>query len=150
TSADNVVTLDTTPPSVTINQAAGQADPTRLLPINFTVVFSEPVTGFAGNGVSLSGSTANVSSATKTVTGGGTTYNVAINNVTSNGSTVIASISAQAAQDLAGNNCLASTSTDNTVILDNVSPTVTINQANGQSDPTTTLPINYTVVFSEA
>ena len=39
----------TTPraPTVTINQAAGQADPTNASPINFTVVFSEPVTGFA-------------------------------------------------------------------------------------------------------
>jgi hypothetical protein len=36
--------LDTTPPSVTINQAAGQADPTTS-PINFTAVFSEPERG---------------------------------------------------------------------------------------------------------
>src|SRR5439155_23095239 len=36
---------DSTPPSVTINQSAGQADPARTTPINFTVVFSEPVTG---------------------------------------------------------------------------------------------------------
>ena len=35
-------------PTVTINQAAGQADPTNASPINFTVVFSEPVTGFTG------------------------------------------------------------------------------------------------------
>ena len=33
-------------PTVTINQAAGQADPTNASPINFTVVFSEAVTGF--------------------------------------------------------------------------------------------------------
>ena len=46
TSTDNTVTYDTTAPTVTINQAAGQADPTNAIPINFTVVFSEPVTGF--------------------------------------------------------------------------------------------------------
>src|SRR5581483_5147354 len=38
--------VDVTPPSVTINQAAGQADPTNASPINFTVVFSEPVSDF--------------------------------------------------------------------------------------------------------
>src|SRR3989442_1655387 len=48
TSTDNTVTFnapDTTPPSVTINQAATQADPTSSAPINFTVVFSEPEIG---------------------------------------------------------------------------------------------------------
>ncbi len=53
TSTDNTVTYDTTPPTVTINQAAGQADPTNASPINFTVVFSEPVTGFATGDVTL-------------------------------------------------------------------------------------------------
>ena len=46
TSTDNTVTYDTTPPTVTINQATGQADPTSGTTVNFTVVFSEPVTGF--------------------------------------------------------------------------------------------------------
>ena len=40
------VLIDSTAPTVTINQAAGQSDPTKISPINFTVVFSEPVTGF--------------------------------------------------------------------------------------------------------
>ena len=44
-----------TPPTVTINQAAGQADPTNARPINFDVVFSEPVTGFAATDVALAG-----------------------------------------------------------------------------------------------
>ena len=35
-------TIDRTGPSVTINQAAGQADPTSSSPINFEVVFNEP------------------------------------------------------------------------------------------------------------
>ena len=38
---------------MTINQAAGQADPTSASPINFTVVFSEPVTDFATGDVTL-------------------------------------------------------------------------------------------------
>ncbi len=50
-STDNEVTYDATPPTVTINQATGQADPTNASPINFTVVFSEPVSGFPSNDI---------------------------------------------------------------------------------------------------
>src|SRR5207247_9792780 len=64
TSTDNSVSFDATPPTVTINQAAGQADPTSASPINFTAVFSEPVSGFTGAGVTLSGT----AGGTKTVT----------------------------------------------------------------------------------
>ncbi len=40
-SSVTVQVVDQTAPTVTINQAAGQADPTNASPINFTVVFSE-------------------------------------------------------------------------------------------------------------
>ena len=33
-------------PMVTVNQKAGQVDPTSALPVLWTVTFSEPVTGF--------------------------------------------------------------------------------------------------------
>src|SRR5437870_3684152 len=38
-------------PSVTVNQAAGQSDPTSSQPINFTVIFSQPVTDFSSGDV---------------------------------------------------------------------------------------------------
>ena len=82
TSSDNTVLFDNIQPSVTIEQAAVQTDPTSTLPITFTVVFSEPVFGFANSDVSLTGSTANVSSASINVTGSGANYTVAVNNVT--------------------------------------------------------------------
>ena len=107
----SVTTPDTTPPTVTINQAAGQVDPANVSPINFTVVFSEPVTDFATGDVTLSGT---AGATTATVTGSGTTYNVAISGTTANG-TVVASLLAGAAHDAANNPSLASTSTDNTV-----------------------------------
>jgi Big-like domain-containing protein len=135
---------DTTPPSVTINQAAGQADPTTASPINFTVVFSEAVSGFTGADVTISGTAGGTKTAT--VSGGPSTYNVAVSGMTSSG-TVIASIAAGVAQDAAGNPNTASTSTDNTVSFDATAPSVTINQAAGQADPTTASPINFTVVF---
>ena len=91
--------------------ASGQADPTSVSPINFTVVFSESVSDFATGDVTLSGT---AGATTATVTGSGTTYNVAVSGMTSNG-TVIASLAAGVAHDAAGNASTASTSTDNTV-----------------------------------
>jgi hypothetical protein len=134
-------------PDVTINQAAGQADPTGTSPINFTVVFSEAVSGFLNTGVTLGGT---AGATTAAVTGSGTTYNVAVSGMTVSG-TVIASVLASAATgtgSLLGNS--ASTSADNTVSFTAANPTVTINQAAGQTDPTGVSPINFTVVFSEA
>ena len=125
TSTDNTVTVDTTRPSTNVSQAAGQADPTTASPINFTVVFSEPVTGLIDTGVTLTG-TANASTAT--VNGSGTTYNVAVSGMTRTG-TVTAAIAANAAQDLAGNPNLASTGggpTSTVDYTDNTAPIVAI------------------------
>src|SRR5205823_3328456 len=103
---------DATPPAVTINQAAGQADPTSSSPINFTAVFSEPVSGFSSAGVTLSGTAGGTKTAA--VSGGPSTYNVAVSGMTTAG-TVLASIAAGVASDAAGNGNTASTSTDNSV-----------------------------------
>lgn len=144
TSTDNTVTWQPGAPTVTINQATTQADPTATSPINFTVVFSTAVTGFTGSDVTITGTAGGTKTAT--VTGTGPTYNVAISGMTTAG-TVIASIPAGVAQAGSVPN-LASTSTDNTVTWSPGSPTVTINQATGQADPTSTSPINFTAVFS--
>src|SRR5207245_2141964 len=76
TSAPVTVTVDNVAPTVTINQAATQADPANATPINFTVVFSEPVSGFTGAGVTLSGTAGG--SKTVTLSGGPSTYNAAV------------------------------------------------------------------------
>jgi subtilisin-like proprotein convertase family protein len=138
-----------TAPTVTINQAAAQADPTSTSPINFTVVFNEAVTGFATGDVTLSGT---AGATTAIVTGGPTTYNVAVSGMTGSG-TVIATIPAGVCTSVASALAnTASTSTDNTVTYNLVvaAPTVTINQAAAQADPTGTSPINFTVVFDQA
>ena len=146
TSSDNTVTYDSTAPTVTINQAATQADPTNASPINFTVVFSEAVSDFTSTDVTVSGST---EATTVAVTGGPTTYDVRVSGMIFDG-TVIVSIAAGVAHDAAGNGNTVSTSSDNTVTYDTTAPTVTINQAAGQADPTSNLSINFTVIFSEA
>src|SRR6185295_954452 len=118
--ANKAIEIDTAAPSVTINQAKGQADPTSSTPVNFQVVFSEAVTGFSNTGITLSG-TANPTTAV--VTGGPTSYTIAVSGMTASG-TVIASIPANVASDAAGNANVASTSTDNTVTYVNSAPPV--------------------------
>src|SRR4029077_336295 len=119
-------------------------DPTATSPINFTAVFSEAVTGFSNAGVTLGGT---AGATTTVVTGSGTTYNVAVSGMTQTG-TVTATIGAGKANDLAGNPNTASTSTDNSVTYNASAPTVTINQAAAQADPTNGSTINFTAVFS--
>ena len=114
--------IDATAPSVTINQASGQSDPTGFSPINFTAVFSEPVTGFTGGDISITGT---AGATTAVVTGGPSTYNVAVSGMTANG-TVSVSIAAGVASDALGNGNTASSSTDNTVTYSNSAPTIAV------------------------
>src|SRR5204863_4928430 len=130
-STDSSMSSDATPPAVTINQAAGQADPTNSSPINFTAVFSKPVSGFTGAGVTISGTAGGTK--TVTVTGGPSTYTVAVSGMTTSG-TVIATIAAGMATDAAGNLNTASTSTDNSVTFTPVSPVVLENQQPGSGN----------------
>jgi hypothetical protein len=138
--------FDVIPPSVTINQAPGQADPTNASPINFNVVFSEPVSGFENGDVALEGT---AGATTATVTGSGAIYTVAVSGMTGSG-TVIASIPAGVAQNEAAVGNSLSTSSENSVTYDVTPPTVLANKAESQADPTSASPINFTVVFSEA
>ena len=112
-----VYTIDKTAPSVTINQAASQTDPTSASPIKFTVVFSETVTGFAANDISFAGSTVG-GTLTAVVTWTIPTYNVAVSGMTWTG-TVVASVLDGAATDAVGNASLVSASTDNTFNVSN-------------------------------
>lgn len=100
-------------PTVTVNQAVGQADPTGSEPINYTVLFSATVTGFTNGDVSFAGSTAG-GSLVATVTGALAGYNIAVTGMTSAGNVVV-SVPAGVAADLSGNLNQASTSTDNVV-----------------------------------
>jgi subtilisin-like proprotein convertase family protein len=99
------------PPTVTIEQAVTQADPTTTSPINFTIVFNEVVTGFETGDVTLAGT---AGATTAIVTGSGTTYNVSVSGMVANG-TVIASIAPGVAVNGSSVGNTASTSTDNTV-----------------------------------
>jgi len=119
------VTVDTSKPTVTVEQAQGQSDPTNSAPINFTATFNENVIGFTAANVSVSGTAGGTK--TVAVTGTGPTYNIAVSGMTTNG-TVIATIPASVVTDTAGNTNVASTSTDNSVTFSaNVATTLVLN-----------------------
>jgi PKD domain len=146
-STTRTLRIDLGRPSVAIDQASGQSDPTPSSPIHFTAVFSEPVSGFTGSDVTIGGTAGGTKTVVVTDSGDQMTFDVAVSGMTDG--TVVASIGANGAQDGAGNGNTASTSTDNSVLYDGTAPTLTVNQAADQSDPTSSSPIRFTAVFSE-
>jgi hypothetical protein len=117
------VTVDTTKPDVTINQAGTQADPTDTSPVVFTAVFDEPINDSTFTNVDVSvGGTATTGTVTVTeiAPNDDTTFSVSI--VVSADGTVTPTIPAGGVEDVAGNTNTVSTSTDNTVTVDTVKP----------------------------
>jgi Bacterial Ig-like domain len=110
-STSSTAVIDTVAPTVTMNQAAGQADPTSISPVSFTGVFSEVVYGLTASDITFSGT---AGATTVTIVGSGPTYTFNVSGMPRSG-TVIASIGAGQVTDTAGNTNTASTSTDNTV-----------------------------------
>ncbi|WKZ35840.1 MAG: class F sortase [Anaerolineales bacterium] len=137
------------PPTVTVEQASGQTDPTSASPINFTAIFSEPINiaSFTDSDITLDG-TAGATTAviTEIAPNNGTTFNITVSGMTGSG-TVTASIAANLVEDSTGNLNTASTSTDNTVTYDIGSPTVVATTL--QTSYTNTGPSNFTITFSE-
>jgi hypothetical protein len=136
-------TIDNTPPTVTVEQKAGQADPTNALPIEFTATFSETVTGFDASDVTVGWTGSGTPSVVISGTG---PYNIAISGLTSSG-TLTVSIGAATVKDLANNDNEASTSTDNEVLYDIDKPTSTISfPADGSLHNATTFAAGCTLV----
>jgi hypothetical protein len=147
--ANETYEIDHVVPTVTINQANGQADPATTLPIQFTVVFSKAidVSTFAASDITQNGN-APFLSWIIIDSGNHKTFTLAATAM-GNG-TIIPTIAANKVKDAAGNFNTVSTFSDNSVtISDTVAPTVTINRANGQAGTTTVLPIRFSVIFSE-
>lgn len=135
-SASTNLTIDTIAPTVTINQAAGQPDPTTGTTIEYTAVSSENIYGLTGAGVTFTGT---AGATTATITGSGTSYAVAVSGMIKTG-TVTPRISAGTAQDVAGNLTVASTTTDSTVTYtDATPPSVTISSFEPAANRTATL-----------
>jgi subtilisin-like proprotein convertase family protein len=135
--------------SVSINEADDQADPTNELPIVFTVVFSEPVSGFDETDVVLDGSApGKIVQSVVPIGGSATRYTVTVSGLTGSGD-VRARVPAGVLQNTEGNFNEASISKDNVVTYDLDPPTVSIDQDVTQTDPARGLPILFRVVFNE-
>jgi MSHA biogenesis protein MshQ len=131
------------------------SDPTNASVVHWTVTFSESVSGVnafdfvlvPGGGVSGASITA--------VTGSGDTYTVTTNTGSGSGTLGLNLVDDDSISDAAGNK-LGGTGAGNgnftgeVYTIDKTAPTVTINQGATQTDPTSTAPITFTVVFSEA
>jgi uncharacterized repeat protein (TIGR01451 family) len=143
---DQTYTVDNSAPTVTVEQAAGQIDPTLSLPIHFTAAFSEPVVSFTSGDVSLGGSANPLAAVVVQIApNDGTTYDIAVTGVSNQGA-VTAGILAGAAQDAAGNANAASTSVDHTVMYANHPPVI----AEGDSAPVAMTKNGYPVPFTLA
>ena len=122
TSTDNSVTYDNISVNVSINQRVGQADPTNVLPLEFDIVFSEPIkpASFTIADITNSG-TALVVTWTLTNIGDDTNYILRATVVSTEGS-VIPDIAASRVKDLADNDNTLSSYTDNSVTYDLTGP----------------------------
>jgi len=138
---DAFVAKVATAPTVTVDEAATQSDPTNVAAIQFTVTFDEDVTGLAmSDFVATNGSVTSLS-------GSGSICTVTVS-ATSDG-TVSLSLPADSAEDGAGNGNTASTSTDNSVTYDATAPTVTLTYAPAGSYRSGDV-VTITATFSEA
>ncbi len=135
---------------VTVEQSPGQPDPTNSLPLSFVVTFSESVTGFEDSDLVV---TSPGNTPTVMLIGQGAMYLVQISNLTVAGE-VSLQVPAGVVSGSEGVTNSASTSNDNRIVYDpeltDEGPTVLIDQASGQVDPTDQQPIRFTVTFSEA
>jgi predicted outer membrane repeat protein len=134
-----------TPVSVTLEQSAAQADPTRTSPIHFTAVFSAPVTGFEGDDIDLSGSTAPgtlTASISEIAPNDGTTYAVSVSGMSGSGQ-VTAHVKADAVLSAARAANSASTSSDNVVSYDVTAPDTTLLSAPPASTHDSTLEFTF-------
>ena len=134
TSGSGSITSDRTGPSVAVTPNSGA---TNSGSITFTFQFSETVTGFASNDVTVTNGTKGTFSAVD-----GDTYTLVVT-PTADGA-VTASVGANAAQDAATN---GNTSGSGSITSDRTTPTIAVTPNTGATNAN---PITFTFQFSEA
>lgn len=137
---------DLTPPTVSVAQALGQADPAEAGPVRFTVSFDEDVFGFGDDPADLTlGGTAAPSAAI--VSGGPRIFTVTVSALAYPG-TVTLAVPSGAAHDRFSNPNLTATLGDNTVTISSVPPVAT-GVTLADRSPTRADEIHFTVTFAE-
>jgi hypothetical protein len=149
TTSGNTVTFDNVVPTVTVNQAAFQLDPTNTNPMNFVVVFSRAIDplSLAPADFTIAGSASSGAVVSALSTSDNSTWFISVTGVTTTGA-ITASLAANRVTDFVGNNNSASTSTDNSVFFSVGAPSALINQFGGQPDPASVVPLTFTINFS--
>jgi hypothetical protein len=119
-SAGQVVTIDKTRPTVTITRTGPAA--TNAATVQFSVVFSEPVTGFSAADFALAETLAG--NTTLTLVGAGSTFTVNVTTGTGNGTLGLNMPGTATVRDLAGNTLLVPV-TGPVYTIDRSAPTFT-------------------------
>ena len=132
--------------TVEITLSIYQSSITNKDTIIFVATFNDDVSGFTSYDNILLSGTANPD--TYTISGSGAVYNIKVSGMTQDG-TVIIEIPENAATNTYGKKSTASINTANQVVCDYTAPTVTIDLADGQNNPTYSFPIKFKIVFSE-
>ena len=139
------VTIDRTAPTVS-SFTRTSASPTNGTSIEYSLVFSESVTGIAVGDLTIGGTSTAWSAA---VAGSGSTYTVTLSSVSPGDGTVTLSLGAGAVIDIAANSGPAGQAAAPSTTIDRTAPTVTSFAATTAS-PTNGTSIAYSLVFSES
>jgi hypothetical protein len=145
--------MDTTPPTVISSVRAG-TNPTNAASVNFTVTFSESVTGVDVSDFNLT-ITGVSGAAVSSVSGSGATRTVTVNTGSGNGTIRLNVIDNDSIMDGASNR-LGGTGAGNgnysagqVYTIDKTAPTVT-SSLRANPNPTNAASVNFTVTFSES
>ncbi|MDB4923221.1 cadherin-like beta sandwich domain-containing protein [Mucilaginibacter sp.] len=115
-------TIDKTAPTAS-SIIPANATPTKATSINYTVTFSESVTGVDVSDFALT-KTSSANGSLASVTGSGTTYTVTVNSITGNGTIRLdLNNSGTGITDVAGNAIAGGFTAGQTYTIDNASPT---------------------------
>jgi hypothetical protein len=134
------ITIDKTRPTATV--VSSGPSPTNAVIRNFSVHFSEPVTGLSPSGFTLTG-TGSLGAAVSAVTGLGTDYNVSV--VSGVDGAVILTLKDGAALDPAGNSNTSFAAS--AFVVDRTAPSASF--APVGSSPTNASSVAWTVTYSE-
>ena len=144
-STDRTVTYDTTAPTLTLEQAAGQVDPAKNSSISFTLSANESL-----DSATIAAADFTVTNGgTPTITGSGSTYTVTVT-ATAQGAVTVVPSGTFGVNDTAANTATTAGGTDRTVTYDSIAPTLTLQQAAGQADPANTSPVAFTLSATES
>ena len=142
-------TVDKTPPTVVSSFRTGASNPTHASSVDFTVTFSESVTGVDASDFALT-TTGSISGESVTgVIGGPTAYTVTAATGSGDGDLRLdVKPSGTGIQDLAGNPLSGGYTSGDTYTIDRTVPTV-VSSLRAGANPTNAASVDFTVTFSE-